>query len=214
MVTEFPAVLDRLNAATDLLRRSGGEVPIEVEQVVEALDLDLHADAPRGLDVDPYLSTALFAAALRSMKALRHDNAQTRYRDLRVALEQLRHALRDIIDTVSFGDDEPVTEVAVRLAGLVQVPQSELAGVLGVSTRQWQRWLSGEAEPTGDDASRLRIVGQIANQLRHAFTAPGVVRWFEREHPHLGLAPQALLSDPLRYPELVALARGSRTTVG
>jgi hypothetical protein len=148
------------------------------------------------------------------MKAVRHDNSDTRYRDLRLALEQLRHALRDIVDTAPFGDDEPVGTVATRLVELVQVPQSQLTEVLGVSTRQWQRWLSGEAEPTGDDAARVRIVAQIANQLRHSFTGPGVVRWFEREHPHLGAAPAMLLDDPLRYPELVALARGSRTTVG
>lgn len=205
--------MDKLNASTEVLRRSGGEVPATVERMIEDLDLDLHADAPLGLDVDPYLSTALFAAALRSMKALRHDNARTRYRDVRVALEQLRHAVRDVVDTAPFGEQEPTSEIAARLAASVQVPQSELAPILGVSTRQLQRWLSGEAEPSGDDAARLRVVAQIANQLRHAFTAPGVVRWFERKHPRLRVAPMALLDDPLRYPELVALARGSRTTV-
>lgn len=213
-VNDLSGVLDQVNSATDLLRKSKGQIPREVEEVVESLDRSLHADSPRGLDVDPYLLTALFAAALRSMKAIRHDNEDTRYRDLRLALEQLRHALRDIVDTAPFGDDEPIATVATRLAEIIQVPQSEAAAVLGVSTRQWQRWLAGEAQPVGDDAARVRIVAQIANQLRHSFTAPGVLRWFEREHPQLGEAPVQLLNDPLRYPELAALARGSRTTVG
>lgn len=213
-VSDLPGVLDRVNEATQVLRRSNGEVPPAVEQVIDGLVGDLHADAPQRLDVDPYLSTALFAAALRSMKALRHGNARTRYRDVRIALEQVRHALRDIVDNAPFGDDESAGDIATRLAAVVSVPQPELAALLGVSTRQWQRWLAAEAEPTGADASRLRVVAQIANQLRHAFTAPGVLQWFERAHPVLGVAPHTLLDDPLRYPELVALARGSRTTVG
>jgi hypothetical protein len=57
-VSQLSDVLERVNAATDLLRRSKGEVPPEVEEVVDSLDVTLHADAPRGLDLDPYLSTA------------------------------------------------------------------------------------------------------------------------------------------------------------
>jgi len=64
----------------------------------------------------------------------------------------------------------------------------------------------------GDFEVAMRVVAQIVNQLRHTFTAPGIVAWFQREHPRLGERPIEVLDDPLRHPELVDLARAARTT--
>jgi hypothetical protein len=47
------------------------------------------------------------------------------------------------------------------------------------------------------------------------FTAPGVVRWFERPHPQLSNhSPSELLDDPLQLPRLMRLASMSRSTLG
>jgi hypothetical protein len=50
----------------------------------------------------------------------------------------------------------------------------------------------------------------VVNQLRHAFTGPGVVAWFTRKHPVLGRRPIELLNDPLRYPQLLGAATAAR----
>ncbi|MGH3524498.1 MAG: hypothetical protein ACRDU4_17155, partial [Mycobacterium sp.] len=83
--------------------------------------------------------------------------------------------------------------------------------LLGVSVRQLQRWLADDGpEPAADDAARIRVVGQVVNQLRHSFTGPGAVAWFDREHPVLGRRPIELLDDPLAYPRLREAAAAAR----
>lgn len=212
--TELAEVLEQVASATGLLRGSE-DVPGEVESLIDDLDTKLHADTPLRLEVDPYLSTTLFAGALRAVKALRHDDASERRRDVRIALEQLRHALRDIVDSSPFAADVPVRDVLVRLASSLNVPQADLADLLDVSTRQLQRWLSPDGPSlSGKDEARIRIVAQIVNQLRHTFTAPGVLAWFRRPHPHLGKAPVELLDDPSSYPRLRDLAVASRSMSG
>jgi hypothetical protein len=206
------ALLERVNAATRELQRSA-VVPETVAALVDDFEPALQASAPLSLRLDPYLSTQLFAAAFRAEKALRHDNAEAQRRDLRVALEQFRHVLRDIVERRPYAVDTPVREVLARTVETVPVPQKELAELLGVSTRQLQRWLTPDGPvPSGDDEARLRVVAQVANQLRHSFTGPGVIAWFHRRHPVAGVAPLSWLTDPLRYPELLDLATAARAT--
>jgi hypothetical protein len=211
---ELSQVLDDVTSATRALSRSA-DVPPQVEELVHALDARLHADAPLRLEIDPYLSTTLFAGALRAMKALRHDNPAEQRRDLRVALEHLRHALRDVVDGAPVAEDVPVRDVLFTLNTSLNAPQRDLAELLSVSTRQLQRWLDEHGPtPTGADEARIRVVAQIVNHLRHAFTAPGVLAWFWRTHPHLGHPPAELLDDPISYPDLRALAAAARSMAG
>jgi putative toxin-antitoxin system antitoxin component (TIGR02293 family) len=211
---ELANVLAQVAFATHLLRQ-GEDIPGEVVSLIDELDTKLHADSPLRLEVDPYLSTMLFAGALRAVKSLRHDDLSTRRRDVRVALEQVRHALRDIVDRSPFAADVPVRDVLTRLASQLNVPQADLADLLGVSTRQLQRWLSANGAPlSGEDEARVRVVAEIVNHLRHVFTAPGALAWFRRPHPHLGEAPMELLKDPSTYPRLRDLAVGSRSMAG
>jgi uncharacterized protein (DUF2384 family) len=163
------------------------------------------------LEADPYLTTTLWAAAFRAEKALRHDYPEDQRRDVRIALEQFRHALRDIAENQPYNDDAPVREVLARTVETLAAPQKTLADLLGVSVRQLQRWLAHDGpEPATDDAARIRVVGQVVNQLRHSFTGPGVVAWFYREHPVLGQRPIELLDDPLCYPQLLGAATAAR----
>ncbi len=204
------ALLGQVDEATKLLQRSK-TVPGDVARLINSFERTLGAATPLRLEADPYLTTTLWAAAFRAEKALRHDNDEQQRRDVRIALEQFRHALRDIIENQPYSDDAPVREVLTRTAEILAAPQKTVADLLGVSVRQLQRWLAHDGtEPSADDAARIRAVGQVVNQLRHSFTGPGVVAWFYREHPVLGRRPIELLDDPLCYPRVLGAATAAR----
>ncbi|MEZ0364572.1 hypothetical protein ACAG26_12835 [Mycobacterium sp. pUA109] len=203
-------LLGEVNDATKLLQRSA-TVPDRVIELIDSFETALGAATPLRLDADPYLTAALWAAAFRAEKALRHDNAERRRRDVRIALEQFRHALRDIVDNQPYSDGAPVRDVLTRTADTLACSQKTLAELLGVSVRQLQRWLGPDGpEPAGEDAARIRMIGQVVNQLRHSFTGPGTVAWFFRAHPVLGRRPVDLLDDPLRYPQILNAATAAR----
>jgi hypothetical protein len=203
-------LLSEVNDATKLLQRSR-TVPDQVAAFIDSFESALGAATPSRLEADPYLAAALWAAAFRAEKALRHDDANEQRRDVRIALEQFRHALRDIVENQPYNDDAPIRDVLERTAETVVAPQKTLAELFGVSVRQLQRWLAAAGpEPAGDDAARIRVVGQVVNQLRHSFTGPGTVAWFYRRHPVLGEPPMDLLDDPLRYPQLIGAASAAR----
>ncbi|WP_454560798.1 hypothetical protein [Mycobacterium haemophilum] len=207
---ELGVLLNRVNEATKLLQRSK-TVPGEVAGLIDSFDRTLKAATPLRLEADPYLTTQLWAAAYSAEKALRHDDHEQQRRDVRIALEQFRHALRDIAESRPYSDNAPVRDVLARTAETLAVPQKTLADLLRVSVRQLQRWLAvGGPEPATDDVARIRVVGQVVNQLRHSFTGPGVVAWFDREHPVLGRRPIELLGDPLCYPQLLGAATAAR----
>lgn len=207
---ELRALLGRVNEATKLLQLSK-TVPHTVSQLIDSFEPTLGAATPLRLEADPYLTTTLWAAAYSAEKALRHDNAVDQRRDVRIALEQFRHALRDITENQAYNDNAPVHEILARTAKILAAPQKTLAKLFGVSVRQLQRWLAEDGpDPATDDAARIRAVGQVVNQLRHSFTGPGVVAWFYREHPMLGRRPIELLDDPLSYPQVLGAAAAAR----
>ena len=207
---ELDALLGRVNEATKLLQRSK-TVPSEVTRLIDSFERTLGAATPLRLEADPYLTTMLWAAAFRVEKALRHDDDAQQRRDVRIALEQFRHALRDIVENQPYDDDTPVRDVLIKAAVVLATPQKTLADLLGVSVRQLQRWLASDGTaPAADDAARIRAVGQVVNQLRHSFTGPGVIAWFYREHPVLHRRPVELLDDPLSYPRLLEAASAAR----
>ena len=208
--TELQALLSRVNEATKLLQRSR-TVPSDVVQLIDSFEPALGAATPLRLEADPYLTTTLWAAAFRAEKALRDDNDEDRRRDVRIALEQFRHALRDIVENQPYNDVAPVRDLLARTVEALATPQKAVADLLGVSVRQLQRWLAPEgSEPATDDAARIRVVGQVVSQLRHTFTGPGVVAWFYRKHPVLKRRPIELLDDPLCYPQVLSAATAAR----
>lgn len=162
-------------------------------------------------DRDPYLVVGLQSGAVASLLAA---EASDRAR-LRVGLEQIRQALRDLIDEAPAAEDRPAAEVARWLAGALDVPQAEIARLVGTSPRTFQRWIAEgeEVEPRSDDARRLRIVARVAAHLRHALTGPGVLRWFTAAHPALaGRAPAELLDDADAAEALTRLAASVRSS--
>ena len=207
---ELRDLLGEVNEATKLLQRTK-TVPEQVIGLIDSFESTLGAATPSRLEADPYLTSALWAAAFRAQKALRHDNAEEQRRDVRIAFEQFRQSLRDIVENQPYNDDTPIRDVLARTVETVAAPQKTLAELLGVSVRQLQRWLTADGpDPAADDAARIRVVGQVVNQLRHTFTGPGAVAWFYRRHPVLGQPPVELLDDPLRYPQLLSAATAAR----
>ena len=209
-VVDLRDLLSQVNEATALLQRSA-TVPDRVIEVVDGFESALGSATFSRPGANPHQATALWQSALHAQKGLRDaDDAERRY-DVRVALEQFRQVLRDVVENQPYGEESPVRDVLTRTVQTLAASQKTVAGLLGVSVRQLQRWLADEgAAPAGDDAARVRAVGQIVNQLRHAFTGPGVVAWFTRPHPVLGRPPIELLEDPLAYPLLISTASAAR----
>jgi uncharacterized protein (DUF2384 family) len=192
------------------------DVPEPVEALVRRFEGLLYADAPeRGLaDIDPYLGESLLGGAVVCLKGLLDEDLDQRRRRVRIGLERIRQALRDIVDESPAGDSRSSKDVVRWLADTMSVPQTRLAGLLGVTPRTMQRWLSetDEARPVGDAEARLRAIAHVTSHLRHVFTGPGVVRWFERPHPSLDdEPPETLLRDPVAYPLLNRLASRARS---
>ncbi|MBI4728291.1 MAG: hypothetical protein HY775_02125 [Acidobacteria bacterium] len=213
---EFAADFERrLREAGDRLT-TAQEVPPGVDRLLTQVADALLAARPEVelASVDPYLVLALQRGALACLRGLADPNVRLRRRMVRVGMEQMRQALRDIGEVLPVGEDRPAKQVARWLADVVDVPQSSLAEVVGTSTRTFQRWVSAAeaVRPTGEEARRLRVVARIASNLRHALSGPGVVRWFTRPHPDLaGATPASLLGDPLALERLMRLASRARS---
>lgn len=184
-------------------------VPPDVEDHVRALGRP--ADVNASLSIDPGLAGELWEAAAAAQNALVIVDEEARRIELRFTLEQMLDALDALLESEPFSRAAPLTDVLKRTEVLLQAPQHDLAEILGVSVRTLQRWISGDGEPATAVTDRVRIVGQLVNQLRHFLTPSGVVSWFRREHPAFGKAPIELLDDPATYPELLNAASAPRS---
>jgi len=210
---EAASLLGEVNEATAVLAVDAG-IPHQVGVLVKELGNRLHAADPNlGLAaVDPTVRAELLGSALLCHEALDRGSR----RDLRVCLEQVRHLLRDIVEERDVQADRDPRAIARWLVDTVAVPQPQIATVLGVAPRTLQRWVSasGTSAPSGEELARLSMVAAAVAHLRHSFTGPGALRWFDRPHPALdGHAPLELLDDPANYPMLRSLAARARSMV-
>jgi transcriptional regulator with XRE-family HTH domain len=163
---------------------------------------------------DPYLAENAFAGAARAAAALLGSDEREMRSDTRLALEQVRQALRDIMEARPVDEDAEPAQVAAWLEENLGLSQQQLAELVGSSARTWQRWLTG-TQPDPEQLVRLRRIARLAMHLRHALTGPGVARWFIRPHPLLKAGtgrPIDLLDDPEGYQKLLVLASGLRST--
>jgi len=218
-----PPRLDGESAAALLVELTDGcaalahepVVTPQIHELVRSLPGRLHADAPaNALAGDPYLAENAFAGAARAAAALLDPDPRAARRAARLALEQVRHALRDIVELRPVDEDVPPAQVAAWLEGILGVPQAQVAELVGTSARTWQRWLTG-TRPDPYLLLRLRRIARLAMHLRHALTGPGVARWFTRPHPLIkegAGCPSDLLDDPDGYRRLLELAAGLRGT--
>jgi uncharacterized protein (DUF2384 family) len=162
---------------------------------------------------DPYLVEMLLAGMVAASGAMWLGDAEKRRRELRVPLERARQALRDLIAERDVALDRPAKEIARWLDDVSGVPQSQLAELLNVGARTFQRWVSPteSSSPSGADETRLRVLARTVDQLRWSMTSSGVVRWLGRPHPELGgRRPADLLDEPTAYRDLPRLAASTR----
>jgi hypothetical protein len=187
-------------------------VPSDVGAAVAALVAAVRATPlDRWTAADPYLALLVHRAVLDAQAAADDDARDA----LRIALERLSHALAALGEAEEVGDARSPKELARWLAGAVEVPQRDLADLLGVDLRRFQRWISPRerTQPEGEEARRLRALARIVGQLRHAFTPAGVIAWFDWPRPELdGATPRELLGDPVRLPDLLLAAGSMRST--
>jgi hypothetical protein len=205
---EAAALVDALNDALAAEAR----VPAGMGASVGALAAAVRATPlERWTAADPYLALLVHRAVLDAQAAVEGESRDA----LRIALERLSHALAALGEAEEVGDARTPKELARWLVAAVDVPQRDLAELLGVDLRRFQRWISERerTRPEGEEARRLRALARLAGQLRHAFTPAGVVAWFDWPRPELGGArPRELLADPVRLPELLLAAGSTRST--
>lgn len=165
--------------------------------------------------VDPYYIEIVLRATLSAQIALMEpDLADSRHR-LRLALDSLAQAFSSIAEDQLVSDDRTGKELVAWLVATTEAPQVQIAQLIGVSPRQFQRWLSPteSASPEGDDLRRVRTIAQLVNQLRFSLTPAGVVDWFTWRSPELGRKrPLDLLDTPAQLPRLIGLASDLRAT--
>jgi len=207
-----PSLVAReLGEANRRLAREAETPPSVVGLVEDVADAIAEGDEHELALVNPWVWIRVQGAALRAQAALRDEDPERR-RQLRLALEQMRFLFARIAEREPIGEDRPANEVARWLEGVLSsVAQPRKARLLGVSVRTYQRWISDQSLPAGEDARRLRVVSRIVNQLRHSLTGPGVVDWFEQPRADLDdVRPAEVLDDSERLESLLAAAAASR----
>ena len=128
---------------------------------------------------------------------------------LLVNIERIRHVVRDALDehVTGVADDRGLVVGDLR-EWLPHTNLETIAGLAGVNRRTLTRW----AEQSGPPPPRLRLVARLVAILRHNWTEPGVVAWFDRPRRDLGgKKPRSLLDDPSSEEDLLMAARSGRS---
>lgn len=191
--------------------------PEQVERLVDTskrLGLRLEERLPPSLD--PAASSEIRAILLGGMRKLEEANTPTidLLDDFLVRAESMRHIIRDALDEdvsdeVDLASKQATAEwLTKQLRG---VPRPQLAELVGVDVRTFQRWLVATG---GSPPRRAQLVARLVAILRASWTPAGVVAWFHRPRPRLGGTPLGLLDDPLRDEDLLAAAREGRAQHG
>ncbi len=108
--------------------------------------------------------------------------------------------------------DDPRVALEFIFGVLANVSISEVARLLGTSTKTAGAWKQGS--PIRQTAKRRRaiLVAQLLTYLRSSMTPHGLIMWFDSERAQLGgrTPLQVLDDDSNAWELLMALARGSR----
>jgi hypothetical protein len=163
------------------------------ETVVRLLQMD---DGLHRADFDPEWLAEFRGLLLDSVRATQTQDPLDAFDKLLLDVEAMRHLLRDALDGHVAGSEDDVAAVVEQMQQwLPRVSQAELADLMGVSKRQYQRWAHMHAPPS----RRAQIAARLIAILRRSWTDAGVVAWFYRKRPNLeGHAPIDVIDDP-RY---------------
>lgn len=206
--TNAPALFEQVNelgsalassTLTDAIRELVRRVAASIPETPEPLN-----------EMDPYLRSALLTAVIHALRAEETDDR----RELRIAVERIRQALRDLLD------EHPVWRGGSKHAAVwlreQQLSVNDLVDLLGASETTIRRWVNPDdpSGPSGEQAERVVVIAKIVNHLRHAMTSRGAVQWLRRSHPALDdRAPIDEVKDAESYRRLVHLASGVRSFV-
>jgi DNA-binding transcriptional regulator YdaS (Cro superfamily) len=195
---------DAANGVTDQAYRK--RVEGTMRRLV-VLDGDLHV-----ADFAPEWVVEFRGLLLDSVRALQTQEPLDAYDRLLLNAEAIRHLLRDAIDGHVRGTEDNIGLVVEQLMQwLPRVSQSEMAGLMGISTRQLQRWAVGNATPS----RRAQLVARLVAILRRSWTPEGVVAWFYRRRGALDdHAPIDVLNDPAYEQQLFREVRQGRAQHG
>jgi len=128
---------------------------------------------------------------------------------LLVAIERVRHVIRDALDEHVVGLPNDAGLVVGELKRWVPKTSNEaIARLVGVDRRTLTRWATEHREPP----RRLQLVAHLVAILRHNWTEEGIVSWFDRPRRGLeGKKPFVLLDDAAAEERLLSEARGGRS---
>jgi hypothetical protein len=192
-------------------REISAETAAAVEEIVRSIS---ETDAEPWLRISHELATHALRAVIDAQRAVaRREEGLPARNELRSALGRLSQALGLIAEGEPVSPDRSAKEIARWLVETLRVPQREIAEVLDVPLRSFQRWASAteHAEPDQADADKLRLLAAAVNHLRFGLTDTGIIRWFGAENGWLdGVRPRDLLDEPLAQPRLVAAAHSLR----
>ena len=190
-------------------------IPPEIQARVRELTDAVDSERAGWGRVDPYYVEIVLRATLSAHIALMEPDLPDSRLRLRMALDSLAQAFSSIAEDQLVSDDRSGKELVAWLVATTETPQAQIAQLIGVSPRQFQRWLSTSesASPEGSDLRRVRAIARIVNQLRFSLTPAGVVEWFSWRSPELGRKrPIDLLENPAQLPRLIGLASDLRST--
>jgi hypothetical protein len=131
---------------------------------------------------------------------------------LLVAIERVRHVVRDALDEHVVGLPEDAGLVVEELRRWLPNTSNEtIAGLVGVNRKTLGRW----AKASRPASRRLQLVAHLVAILRHNWTEEGVIAWFGRPRRGLdGRRPAALLEDAGAEATLLSEARAGRSQDG
>jgi len=180
----------------------------------ETVDRLLHLDDElHEADFPPEWVAEFRGLLLSGLRSMQDKEPVDAWDDLLLSAEAIRHLLRDAIDGHVEGGPDNVALVVEQLQRwLPRVSQAELAGLVGISTRQLQRWARGDH---GHPPRRAQLVARLVALLHRSWTPEGVVGWFYRPRRELDdRAPIDVLDDTAYEQELMLAVRQGRAQHG
>jgi hypothetical protein len=182
----------------------------DTDEQLFSLEEELHDE-----DFDPAALAEIRGAIVSALRSIHNLDESTRLDDvsnLLISAETIRHIIRDAIDGHVTGAETDASAVMEQVhQWLPRTTVKDLAGLLGRSPRQVQRW----SKERGAPARRLQLVARLVAILRHGWTEEGVIAWFYRSRPEFReKRPIDLLDDPDREQDLLVAARQGRAQHG